>query len=224
MNDSYYEVLDKNERDPLKLFNYINVDGVEKDYFTNKIGTGSDTIKIIKNFMSQKDVNAIKPFALALYTGSPFERENIPEMHKLILKYRKKIKKVAEELFEFELEQDESVSPFTDEFFIAARKPNFVTQVHTDNLGSDKSKYDSISWSGQISNLIYLNNDYDGGELYFPVHNLMIKPEPGMLISFPGNAWNRHGIFPASNFRFAISIFLKIKNFDEYVLVEGVKK
>lgn len=215
MNNSYYEVLDKKERNPLKLFVDLTGGNVKKDKFTEKIGTGPDTIKIIKNFMTQQDIEDILPISQGLYQRIPFTPESKLKSEKLTLKYREKMKNVAEELFEFELEHDEYASPMTEQMFLGSRTPNFITQIHSDNLDPDKNKYQNFAWSGHISNLIYLNDNYDGGELYFPFHNLMIKPEPGMLISFPGNHWNRHGIFPASDYRFTISIFLKIKDFDE---------
>lgn len=36
-----------------------------------------------------------------------------------------------------------------------------------------------------LSGVIYLNNNYEGGEISFPNQNLKIKPEPGSLIIFP---------------------------------------
>jgi len=215
MNNGYFEVLDKEERDPTKLFLDVLMprDIIKKDKVTEKIGTGVDTIKIIKNFMPQKDIDFIMPQALSLYQGKPSSIEHKLEVEKLILKYREKMKYFAEQLFELELEHDEYASPFTEEMFLAARKPNFITDIHCDYLDPDNKYYD-FAWSGHISNLIYLNNNYEGGELYFLEHNLKIKPEPGMLVSFPGNFWNRHGIFPADNYRFSISIFFKIKNFN----------
>lgn len=42
--------------------------------------------------------------------------------------------------------------------------------------------------------LVYINDSYSGGEIYFPEHNLEIKPEPNELICFPGNSHHRHGV------------------------------
>lgn len=36
-----------------------------------------------------------------------------------------------------------------------------------------------------IGALIYLNDEYDGGELYFPEYNIQIKPKTGDLVIFP---------------------------------------
>lgn len=48
--------------------------------------------------------------------------------------------------------------------------------------------YDSGTWMGRIiSAVIYLNDDYEGGEIEFPNQQVKIKPEKGMLILFPSN-------------------------------------
>lgn len=39
--------------------------------------------------------------------------------------------------------------------------------------------------NSKISVLMFLNDDYEGGELYFPNHNLTIKPQKNQLIIFP---------------------------------------
>jgi len=36
-----------------------------------------------------------------------------------------------------------------------------------------------------LSAVLYINDDYEGGELAFPEHNITIKPEAGSLIFFP---------------------------------------
>jgi hypothetical protein len=184
-----------------------------KDKVTEKLGTGSDTIKIIKNFMNKDDLDLIMEKVNGMWGFHKPRKDKVLIANDLIFYYKEKMKLKAEELFNLELEYDNYASPIGEDFHLAGRLPNFVTQVHSDNLDIDKMKYDKYRWSGHISNLIYLNNNYDGGELYFIEHDLMVKPEPGMLISFPGNFWNRHGILPASDYRFAISIFFKIKDF-----------
>lgn len=50
-----------------------------------------------------------------------------------------------------------------------------------------------------LASVIYLNDDYDGGEIYFPgirgpgsISPMTIKPRRGQLIAFPGAWW--HGV------------------------------
>jgi hypothetical protein len=42
--------------------------------------------------------------------------------------------------------------------------------------------------------LVYLNDDYDGGEIFFPDHDIIIKPEPNEFICFPGTKYYIHGV------------------------------
>ena len=59
------------------------------------------------------------------------------------------------------------------------------------------------------SSLVYLNEDYLGGELYFPQYpDIMIKPKPGTLILFSGNENTLHGVKEVDQgIRYTISIF-----------------
>lgn len=40
----------------------------------------------------------------------------------------------------------------------------------------------------------YLNNDYEGGEIYFPNFDLSIKPKSNTMIFFPGDVEHLHGV------------------------------
>ena len=45
-----------------------------------------------------------------------------------------------------------------------------------------------------IATLIYINNDYVGGDIYFPEYEISHKPEPGDLLVFPDNPDYIHGV------------------------------
>ncbi len=56
-----------------------------------------------------------------------------------------------------------------------------------------------------ISMVIYLNDDYDGGEIVFPKQALSVKPRKGMLVAFPSNHHFLHGVNPVvTGTRYAI--------------------
>lgn len=60
-----------------------------------------------------------------------------------------------------------------------------------------KAHYDGGTESGRaISSVIYLNDNYTGGEIEFPNFKVKIKPEKGMLILFPSNYAYRHIAHP----------------------------
>jgi predicted 2-oxoglutarate/Fe(II)-dependent dioxygenase YbiX len=45
-----------------------------------------------------------------------------------------------------------------------------------------------------IAGLMYLNDDYEGGELYFPQHGIEFKPKAGAAYFFPGDKNFIHGV------------------------------
>jgi hypothetical protein len=60
-----------------------------------------------------------------------------------------------------------------------------------------KQHYDGGSLNGRVlSAIVYLNDDYKGGELEFVNFKIKIKPEPGMLILFPSNYAYSHIAHP----------------------------
>ena len=62
-----------------------------------------------------------------------------------------------------------------------------------------KSHYDGSTDLGRhISCLLYLNDDYEGGELEFPNFKIKIKPQKGMLILFPSNFAYSHIAHPVT--------------------------
>jgi len=46
----------------------------------------------------------------------------------------------------------------------------------------------------EVSGVLYLNDNYEGGETFFPNQNVNIKPETGKLILFPSNLDYPHGV------------------------------
>lgn len=53
--------------------------------------------------------------------------------------------------------------------------------------------------------ILYLNDDYQGGELYFTQHDIKIKPKAGSIVTFPGDHTNIHGVSEVlNNIRYTI--------------------
>tara|TARA_Y100000287_G_scaffold171762_1_gene158441 strand:- start:1258 stop:1797 length:540 start_codon:yes stop_codon:yes gene_type:complete len=65
-------------------------------------------------------------------------------------------------------------------------------EVHSDatDLQGQPAKY---PWR-TVSGVIYLNDDYQGGETYFPNQNIKIIPKKGKLVLFPSNLEYKHGV------------------------------
>ena len=68
-----------------------------------------------------------------------------------------------------------------------------------------------------IAGLFYLNDDYEGGELYFPEQDIQFKPKPGAAYFFPGDRNYIHGITEiTSGERYTCPFFFTIlKHFNE---------
>lgn len=56
-----------------------------------------------------------------------------------------------------------------------------------------------FSYNCTVSLVAYLNDDYEGGELYFRLQDLKIKPEAGDLFIFPSNYMYPHKALPVKS-------------------------
>lgn len=65
------------------------------------------------------------------------------------------------------------------------------------------------SYNCTVSLVGYINDDYEGGELYFSKQNLMIKPKAGDLYIFPSNYMYPHRAMPVhSGIKYSIVTML----------------
>jgi hypothetical protein len=56
--------------------------------------------------------------------------------------------------------------------------------------------------------VIYLNNDFEGGELYYTNYDIKIKPEPGLLAVHLGDLNHKHGVSRMKgNTRYSLASF-----------------
>lgn len=67
---------------------------------------------------------------------------------------------------------------------------------HADNANPDGSPH-GMPWRSCAS-VVYLNDDYDGGELYFTALDRLIKPKKGMLVAFTGGFHHEHAVLRIS--------------------------
>lgn len=66
-------------------------------------------------------------------------------------------------------------------------KPGQHFQVHADH---------GFSYTCTVSSVMYLNDDYEGGELWFPYLDLTFKPEIGDIVLFPSTYIYAHAAKP----------------------------
>lgn len=82
-----------------------------------------------------------------------------------------------------------SVSSHAQKWQIGAFAP-----FHSDN--TDMEGNPSAWEKSKLVCLLYINDDYEGGELDFRDHDISIKPVAGQLITFPGGFKNIHQVLP----------------------------
>ncbi len=70
---------------------------------------------------------------------------------------------------------------------------------HTDNSNPDGSPH-STPWR-DFSSIVYLNDDYEGGELYFTAQDRVLKPRRGMLVAFSAGYHHEHGVLKVTRGR-----------------------
>jgi hypothetical protein len=81
-------------------------------------------------------------------------------------------------------------------YFFSCMVKDAFNDIHMDNHYLDDDGILKIKPKYQFdkSGLLYLNDNYEGGELCFPEQNLSLKPKPGSLIFFEGDYSKPHGV------------------------------
>lgn len=64
--------------------------------------------------------------------------------------------------------------------------------VHVDNAHPDGSRHGTPH--RDFAAVLYLNEEFEGGEVYFPLQGVRLKPSTGLLIGFPGTDKAPHGV------------------------------
>jgi len=80
--------------------------------------------------------------------------------------------------------------------YYSVMKNDSENEIHLDNYYYDESGALQIKdgYSQDKSAMLYLTDDYEGGELYFPNQDFSIKPKAGTMIFFEGDHNKPHGV------------------------------
>lgn len=150
-----------------------------------KIGNDKNNIKVIKNFISDEEcdliVNTIKKQNTGEDNNYLFDNRKIFNfnIYPKILSFGPIIKNKVEDLYSIKVKQTTVPN-------ITQWSESYKMSAHVDDLGVNKTNH--------MATIIYLNQDYVGGEISFITHDLSIKPEKGDLLIFPGNLHYCHEV------------------------------
>lgn len=89
----------------------------------------------------------------------------------------------------------------------ARQEPHADKEFH---IGEERGRPNDFPYY-DIASLFYFNDEYEGGELYFPVQGIEFKPKAGAAYFFPGDRHYVHGVRPVkSGHRFTSPFFWTI--------------
>jgi hypothetical protein len=168
-----------------------------------------NNIKIYKNILTKNEIDFILKGISSIdewdLGGGKFwnnkslsplslQENNKKEISILLLDIRDRMEKTIKDLYGI----DKKI--YADLIQIARWFPNTSLPVHTDVEGGEWFHH------REYAGIIYLNNDYEGGQTYYPEYNFKTSPEPGMLVTHTGDTL--HGIEEIHNkIRYTINSF-----------------
>jgi hypothetical protein len=202
--------------------------------FVEELGSSLGNIKIAYDFMDKQDLLSIKEsldnVSLNNKTDKMHLKENIdfdlPKDVRLIIeKYDPEIVRIAEDLYQRKF-IDGDIKLLSTIHTIGS-----WSHPHTDILeaGLGPQQPDSPefvgwrdAWDGYLACNIYINDNYEGGEVYFPEQNdYMIKPTANSAAFWAGNKYFIHGVKdPLTADRYTLTRWIKFVDFDKYNQVD----
>ena len=175
-------------------------------------GKGPENIHVIKNFIEVNDLQKISLFARTIQEWSNQKTENEysedgtctynaaywnnrqcsstilkrinPEIYALIDHYIDKMAETINNIYNCRVSKR---PPCIIRWFSGIEQRPHADKQMNDGSPNPFTTYD-------INSLFYWNDDFEGGELYYPEHSIVIKPEPGLAVFHPGDIHYLHGV------------------------------
>lgn len=180
---------------------------IEPGYF----GTGPDNIVIIEDFVEIEDLKTLQAFFPTINEwenprGDEFNEDGeciydasywwdrmcsgdilariAPDIHTLIDKYIKKMQAVLEEKFNVGLYQRPPV--------LIRWLPGNEQLPHADKQLNDGTPNPFPTYD--INSIIYWNDEFEGGQFYYPEYDIELDIKPGLAVAHPGDVHYLHGV------------------------------
>ena len=174
-------------------------------------GGGPKNIHVFENFIDKEDLKVIQDFCptinewnnskesiyaedgTCLYNADYWndrqcssdilQRLSMP-VFEIIDKYITKMQLELERIYDLRLSPRPPV--------IMKWRPGIEQRPHADKQLNNGEPNAFVDYD--LNSLFYYNDDFEGGELYYPQHNLTIKPKPGLAVAHPGDVNYLHGV------------------------------
>jgi hypothetical protein len=166
------------------LDNFIDINDVKKIYeFSKSITEWDNPIK-----ENQYDQNGVCTYDADYWNDrqcpAHLIKKQSQEIHDLIDFYIVKMQQYAEDFFKVKLDKR---SPVIVRWFKGIEQRPHADKQLNDGSPNPFTDYD-------LNALFYYNDEFDGGELYYPDHDITVKPKPGLAIIHPGDIHYLHGV------------------------------
>lgn len=195
-------------------------------------GDSADNIVVIENFIDLDDLKIIQDFCPTISEWNN-EKESVyaedgtclydadywndrqcstdilerisPQVWHIIDKYIDKMQLVIEDKFNCKLSKRPPV--------IMKWRPGIEQRPHADKQLNDGQPNAFPDYD--LNSLFYYNDDFDGGELFYPQHDIVVKPKPGLAVFHPGDVNYLHGVsMITSGYRYTTPSFYTVKSFN----------
>jgi hypothetical protein len=194
-------------------------------------GDGAENIVELENFMTQEEMQFLEQAAKSLtiwdvteshvnengtvvydsdywrdrVATQPTLDKNNPTISPVLFELFQRLKPIVEEFYKVKvIPTGTTIVRWLPGQF---QKPHADKELHEGpdaGLPNDFPNYD-------LSSLFYLNEDYEGGELYFPNQGVKFKPKKGAAYFFPGDMKYIHGVTEIRNgIRYTCPFFWEI--------------
>lgn len=207
-------------------------DALEKNSF--KIEEITDDVLLVKDFLSQEEIDKffnvidstpnedwfveyhgnLKNFCLQKFGRDDVDNLVAEGKFEITQNWQDKNLNIKDHSFQKDLfdrlnnlvQQSDDTIELSGFATIQRMQEGVELKAHTDQDTDPSIRYATI---------LYLNNDYVDGELFFPNNGLEFKPTPGSMLIFPGTAEYNHGVkhVGPGPIRYVLVGFIKVKNF-----------
>ena len=105
---------------------------------------------------------------------------------------------------------------FVESFFVACLLSGDSHIPHADNERREHGRWvPNHTPQRHYTGLVYVNDDFTGGELVFPGRDLVITPKPGLLVGFPSNHKFVHAVPKVlSGKRYSLPIWFSVNSIE----------